>query len=102
MQAVEHSWKAYETYAWGYDELMPLNKSGRNSFGGLGATIIDSLDTLHMLGMTAEFTKCGEPPTFASSFRQTECLSSLLMCSWLLLCSWLCCRSETSAGAWVG
>lgn len=58
-QAVEHSWKAYETYAWGYDELLPLNKSGRNSFGGMGATLIDSLDTLHMLGMTAEFKKCG-------------------------------------------
>ena len=37
---------------------MPLNKSGRNSFGGLGATIIDSLDTLHMLGMKAEFKRC--------------------------------------------
>lgn len=50
--------ESYETYAWGYDELMPLNKSGTNSFGSLGATIIDSLDTLHMLGMKAEFKRC--------------------------------------------
>ncbi len=62
LQAVQHSWKAYEEYAWGYDELMPLNRSGVNSFGGLGATLIDSLDTLHMMGLTAEFKKYG-PPT---------------------------------------
>ncbi|CAL5226192.1 g9026 [Coccomyxa viridis] len=59
-EAVQHSWKAYEEYAWGYDELMPLNKSGANSFGGLGATLIDSLDTLHMMGLTAEFKKARE------------------------------------------
>ena len=55
---MQHSWKAYETYAWGYDELMPLNKSGTDNFGGLGATIIDSLDTLHMMGLTAELKRC--------------------------------------------
>lgn len=57
MQAVQHSWKGYEEYAWGRDELLPLNKSAADSFGGLGATIIDSLDTLHMLGMKAEFKR---------------------------------------------
>ena len=56
-QAVQHSWQAYEAYAWGSDELLPLNKSARNSFGGLGATIVDSLDTLHLLGMRAEFKR---------------------------------------------
>ncbi|CAK0786405.1 hypothetical protein CVIRNUC_009618 [Coccomyxa viridis] len=56
-KAVQHSWQAYEAYAWGFDELLPLNKSARNSFGGLGATIVDSLDTLHLLGMRAEFKR---------------------------------------------
>lgn len=45
-----HAWRGYEQYAWGHDELCPLTKSGKNSFGGLGATIVDSLDTLHMMG----------------------------------------------------
>lgn len=45
-----HAWRGYEQYAWGHDELCPLSKSGKNSFGGLGATIVDSLDTLHMMG----------------------------------------------------
>ena len=65
-QAVQHSWKAYEEYAWGFDELMPLNKSGVDSFGGMGATLIDSLDTLHMMGLTAEFKKYGKPSHFLS------------------------------------
>ena len=56
-QAFQHSWRSYESYAWGLDELMPLTKSGRNSFGGIGATLIDALDTLHMLGMHAEFER---------------------------------------------
>ncbi len=48
--AMLHAWRGYEQYAWGHDELCPLTKSGKNSFGGLGATIVDSLDTLHMMG----------------------------------------------------
>ena len=43
---MNHSWAGYTQYAWGYDELLPLSKTGENSFCGLGATIIDSLDTL--------------------------------------------------------
>ena len=29
----------------GYDELMPLSQRGVGGLGGLGATIVDSLDT---------------------------------------------------------
>lgn len=45
-----HAWQGYEDYAWGWDELRPLSKNGTNNFGGLGATIVDSLDTLKMMG----------------------------------------------------
>lgn len=48
--AMQHAWAGYETYAWGYDELCPVSKKGKNDFGGLGATPVDSLDTLHMMG----------------------------------------------------
>jgi mannosyl-oligosaccharide alpha-1,2-mannosidase len=48
--AMLHSWRGYEKYAWGKDELCPVTKKGKNSFGGLGATMIDALDTLHMMG----------------------------------------------------
>ena len=56
-QAFQHSWAGYEQYAWGMDELMPLSKGGRNSFGGVGATLVDALDTLLIMGMDAEFKR---------------------------------------------
>ena len=40
----------YVEHAWGHDELAPVSKTGKDGFGGLGATIIDSLDTLLMMG----------------------------------------------------
>eukprot|EP00850_Spirogloea_muscicola_P000924 SM000003S11169 [mRNA] locus=s3:1291827:1298198:- [translate_table: standard] len=38
-------------------EAMPISKTGDNGFGGLGATIIDSLDTLYIMGLMDEFNK---------------------------------------------
>ena len=58
MQAFQHSWTGYVQYAWGMDELAPLSKAGRNSFGGVGATLIDALDTLHLMGLHEEFQRC--------------------------------------------
>jgi mannosyl-oligosaccharide alpha-1,2-mannosidase len=49
---MRHAWKAYRTYAWGYDELLPLSKVASSWFG-LGLTIIDSIDTLYIMNMTA-------------------------------------------------
>jgi len=40
-----HAWKGYRSYALGYDELHPVSKSGADGLGGLGATVIDALDT---------------------------------------------------------
>ncbi|GBG67510.1 hypothetical protein CBR_g643 [Chara braunii] len=52
-----HAWKGYEDYAWGMDELQPVSRSGKNSFGGLGATIVDALDTAYIMGLTDIFEK---------------------------------------------
>ncbi|KAJ7571681.1 hypothetical protein O6H91_01G172400 [Diphasiastrum complanatum] len=52
-----HAWSSYEKYAWGYDELQPQSRRGINQFGGLGATIVDSLDTLYIMGLHEQFTK---------------------------------------------
>ena len=48
---MRHAWKAYRTYAWGYDELLPLSRSPSPWFG-LGLTIVDSIDTLYIMNMT--------------------------------------------------
>lgn len=49
------TWRTYRKYAWGRDELMPISKTGKDSFGGLGITILDSLTTLWLMGLTVEF-----------------------------------------------
>ncbi|KAL3700603.1 hypothetical protein R1sor_018625 [Riccia sorocarpa] len=59
-EAMLHAWTSYETYAWGYDELKPKSRTGVNQFGGLGATIVDSLDTLFIMGFPEQFKKASE------------------------------------------
>ncbi|XP_068336103.1 mannosyl-oligosaccharide 1,2-alpha-mannosidase MNS1-like [Pyrus communis] len=59
-EAMIHAWSSYEKYAWGQDELQPQSKNGVNSFGGLGATIVDSLDTLYIMGLHEQFQKARE------------------------------------------
>uniref|UniRef100_A0A0D6QXY9 alpha-1,2-Mannosidase n=1 Tax=Araucaria cunninghamii TaxID=56994 RepID=A0A0D6QXY9_ARACU len=56
-EAMLHAWTSYEKYAWGFDELQPQSRRGVNNFGGLGATIIDSLDTLYIMGLNEQFQK---------------------------------------------
>lgn len=49
-EAFLHAWLGYKKYAMGYDELMPLSKQGTDGLGGLGATIVDALDTALIMG----------------------------------------------------
>ena len=53
--AMKHVWKGYTTYAYGYDELKPLSKMGYDNWGGMCTTLVDSLDTLWLMGMKKEF-----------------------------------------------
>ncbi|CAH2053156.1 unnamed protein product [Thlaspi arvense] len=59
-EAMIHAWSSYEKYAWGQDELQPQTKDGVDSFGGLGATMIDALDTLYIMGLDEQFKKARE------------------------------------------
>ncbi len=47
--------RRYEKYAWGLDELLPLEQAGKNSFAGMAATLLDGLSTLWLMGLKAEF-----------------------------------------------
>jgi mannosyl-oligosaccharide alpha-1,2-mannosidase len=52
------AWNAYKTYAWGKNELKPLNKSGTGTFTldeGSGLTLVDSMDTLYIMGLYDEY-----------------------------------------------
>jgi len=45
-KAFLHAWGGYKRYAWGSDELKPISKKKENGWGGVGATLLDSLDTI--------------------------------------------------------
>ncbi len=51
----EHSWRGYEKHAWMKDELSPVNGGHVTSFGGWAATLVDTLDTLWLMGMEEDF-----------------------------------------------
>jgi mannosyl-oligosaccharide alpha-1,2-mannosidase len=53
----ERCWSAYKTYAWKKDELMPISGRSKTTFGGWGATLVDSLDTLWIMDMKDEFNE---------------------------------------------
>lgn len=54
-KAMQHAWQGYEEYAFGMDEVAPRSLSGNNGWGGIGITLVDSLDTLWLMNMTDEF-----------------------------------------------
>lgn len=54
-KAFQKCWKSYRKYAWMKDELTPLTGRGRNAFGGWATTLVDSLDTLWIMGFEKEF-----------------------------------------------
>eukprot|EP00958_Prasinococcus_capsulatus_P005644 scaffold547_cov384-Prasinococcus_capsulatus_cf.AAC.2 len=53
-RAFEHAWYGYRKYAWGWDELEPLSRTGHTWFG-LGLTLVDSLDTMLLMGLKDHF-----------------------------------------------
>ena len=52
--AFNHAWSAYKKYAWGHDELRPVSKTYSEWFN-LGLTLVDSLDTMYLMGLDEEF-----------------------------------------------
>lgn len=56
---MKHAWDNYVRYSWGKNELKPISKRGHGAsiFGNMpvGATILDGLDTLYIMGMKKEF-----------------------------------------------
>jgi len=55
--ATLHSWRGYERFAWLDDELAPVSGGSKTSFGGWAVTLVDSLDTLWLMGLKTEFEK---------------------------------------------
>ena len=50
ISAFKHAWKGYKKYAWGHDHLKPITAAFQDWFS-LGLTIVDSLDTIYIMGL---------------------------------------------------
>uniref|UniRef100_A0A674DKR2 alpha-1,2-Mannosidase n=1 Tax=Salmo trutta TaxID=8032 RepID=A0A674DKR2_SALTR len=62
-EMMKFAWDNYKSFAWGKNELRPLTRNGHigNMFGGLrGASIVDSLDTLYIMGLMDEYNDAKE------------------------------------------
>ncbi|KAJ3577438.1 hypothetical protein NPX13_g3129 [Xylaria arbuscula] len=54
-ESFHHSWEGYKKNAWGHDEIKPISGHYKDPFGGWAATLVDTLDTLWLLGLKDEF-----------------------------------------------
>lgn len=66
------SWDGYKEHAWLHDELKPETGTFRDPFAGWGATLVDGLDSLWIMGMKEEFeeaAKAVDKINFHTTFR---------------------------------
>ncbi|KAJ0148701.1 Mannosyl-oligosaccharide 1,2-alpha-mannosidase MNS1, partial [Colletotrichum tanaceti] len=54
-QLFRRCWASYRKYAWMKDALNPISATPKDQFSGWAATLVDSLDTLWIMGLRAEF-----------------------------------------------
>ena len=55
--AFAHAWLGYEKHAFGADELLPVTNRSSDNWGGLGITLLDSLDTMLLLGLDRPYER---------------------------------------------
>ena len=70
-QAVKSAWAVYRTHGWGYDFLKPLTLDTENDYG-LGVTILDSLDTLVIMGLDEEYQEAKDWVTHSLDVTQNK------------------------------
>ena len=56
-EAMRASYGAYEKYAFGFDEIQPKSLHGSNNQGGVSASVIDAIDTLHVMDLKEEYER---------------------------------------------
>ncbi|KAK5061123.1 hypothetical protein LTR84_007665 [Exophiala bonariae] len=54
-ESFKHAWHGYKNVSLPHDELKPISKGAGDPFNGWGATLVDSLDTLWIMGLHDEF-----------------------------------------------
>ncbi|OKL59206.1 hypothetical protein UA08_05920 [Talaromyces atroroseus] len=59
-EAFLHAWTGYKEHAWLKDEVSPISGKFVNSFSGWAASLVDTLDTLLIMGLDDEFQRALE------------------------------------------
>lgn len=54
-ESFKHAWAGYNRYGMPHDEVKPISKSHQDPFMGWGATLVDTLDTLWIMGLKQDF-----------------------------------------------
>jgi mannosyl-oligosaccharide alpha-1,2-mannosidase len=54
-EAFIHTWEGYKRHAWLQDEVTPVSRGYKNPYGQRGASLVDALDTLIIMGLDSEF-----------------------------------------------
>lgn len=54
------AWGNYHSRTWGADEMHPVDGTPGKDWGGIGMTLLDSVDTLKILGLEKEFEAATE------------------------------------------
>ncbi|KAF5377098.1 hypothetical protein D9757_008768 [Collybiopsis confluens] len=59
VQAFKHAWRAYERDCMGADEYHPVSRKGTNltNAGGIGYTVVDSIDTMLIMGLDEDYAR---------------------------------------------
>ncbi|KAF7346344.1 Glycoside hydrolase family 47 protein [Mycena sanguinolenta] len=72
VRAFQHAWSAYERDAMGDDEYHPLTGEGTNltAAGGIGYTVVDSIDTMLLMGLDQEYLRAREWVATKMSFER--------------------------------
>ncbi|KAF9218511.1 glycoside hydrolase family 47 protein [Gyrodon lividus] len=52
-----HAYHGYERLAFPHDELRPVSNTSINNFNGWGVTVVDSLDTMLLMGLEEEYRR---------------------------------------------
>ena len=95
LQMMKHAWDSYVKYAWGSNELRPISRRGHSAsiFGSLslGATIVDAIDTLYIMGLEEEYKKARDWIATNLNFDGASVRRVCDVCACIIACVWSLC-----------
>ena len=57
VRTFQSAWKVYKDHAWGKDEVNPISRTSSNGNFNMGMTLVDTLDTIWLMGLEDDFDR---------------------------------------------